>query len=281
MPSQQRRRVGPNESDDAEGTRLLKRARLHWLLKARASATLGQDPTDRLRLGAFHTWIALSRLRGVPRPRPIRVRLTPDAREIVIATGGELSVLHEILIDEEYAPRRHPQTILDLGANVGFATLFFHRRFPEARIVAVEADPATYTRLVSNVGSLPRVTTVHAAITGSDRPVTFYPSNESISSSMIPRAGAAAVSITGVSIATLMQQHHLDSVDLLKLDIEGAELDALRTAPLDRVGELIADVHYYLHHADEATMRHLLEGFHARFVPFDHPHRALVYAIAK
>jgi FkbM family methyltransferase len=170
--------------------------------------------------------------------------------------------------------------ILDLGANVGFATLFFHRRFPEARIVAVEADPATYRRLVRNVGSLPRVTTVHAAITGSDGPVTFYPSAESIGSSMFPRDGAAAtVSVAGLSIATLMQQHHLDSVDLLKLDIEGAELEALRVAPLHDVGELIAEVHYDLHHADQATMRHLLEGFDARFVPLDQPHRDLVYAV--
>jgi FkbM family methyltransferase len=249
------------------------------VLDARASAALGQGPTDRLRLGAFHAWVALSLIRGVPTPRPVKVGLAPDGHEMVIATGGELAVLHDVLVDEEYAPRRRPQAILDLGANVGFATLFFHRRFPEARIVAVEADPATYKRLVRNVGSLPRVTTVHAAITGSDGPVTFYPSAESISSSMYPRGGAAAtVSVNGLAVATLMQQHHLESVDLLKVDIEGAELDALRVAPLDHVGELIAEVHYDLHHGDEAAVRHLLEGFDLRFVPLDQPHRVLVHA---
>lgn len=55
----------------------------------------------------------LARLRGVPKPRPIRVGLTPDAHEVVIANGGELAVLHDILIDEEYAPRRHPHRLAE------------------------------------------------------------------------------------------------------------------------------------------------------------------------
>jgi FkbM family methyltransferase len=250
------------------------------VLKVRESAALGQDPADKLRLGAFHTWIAFSRLRGVPTPRPVRVRLAPDAHEMVIATGGELAVLHHILIDEEYAPRRNPQVILDLGANAGFATLFFHRRFPEARIVAVEPDPGTYRRLVRNVGSLPRVTTVHAAIAGREGPVTFYPSAESISSSMFPRGRTGTTVVAGLSIEKLMQEHRLQSVDLLKVDIEGAELEALRAAPLNRVGELIAEVHYDLHREDETAVRELLEGFEVRFVTLDEPHRALVYAVA-
>jgi len=38
----------------------------------------------------------------------------------------------------------------------------------------------------------------------------------------------------------------VDHVDLLKIDIEGAEFDLLATAPLDRVGEMGAEIHYDL-----------------------------------
>jgi FkbM family methyltransferase len=259
--------------------RVLKRARLQWIAEARESAGLGQRPIDRLRLGTFHTWVALSGLPGVPAPRPITARLAPDGHAVVIATGGELAALHHIHIEEEYTPRGHPETILDLGANAGFATLFFRRRFPEARIIAVEADPRTYARLVRNVASLRNVRTVHAAIVGQDGPVTFYPSLESIGSSMIPGPGAGrGVSVPGVSISTLMQRNGLDFVDLLKVDIEGAELEALRVAPLDRVAELIAEIHYDLIDANEAVFRQLLEHFELRFVPLDQPQHALLYA---
>jgi FkbM family methyltransferase len=261
--------------------RVLKRARLQWVAEARESARLGQRPIDRLRLGAFHTWFAFSQLPGVPLPRPATVRLAPDGHEVVIATGGELAVLHHIHIEEEYAPRGRPKTILDLGANAGFATLFFRRRFPEARIVAVEADSSTYTRLVRNVASIRDVTTVHAAIVGRDGPVTFYPSVESIGSSMLPLPGAGpGVSVPGVSIETLMQQQGLDSVDLLKVDIEGAELEALQAAPLDRIDEVIAEIHYDLIDANEATFRRLFERFELRFKPLEQPQHALLYAVS-
>ena len=39
--------------------------------------------------------------------------------------------------------RCNPSVIFDLGANVGFVTIYYRRRYPDARIVAVEADPAT------------------------------------------------------------------------------------------------------------------------------------------
>jgi hypothetical protein len=71
-------------------TRLLKRANLHWVLDARASATLGHNPTDKLRLAAFNAWVALSRLPGVPAPRPVKVGLAPDAHEVSSPTGASL-----------------------------------------------------------------------------------------------------------------------------------------------------------------------------------------------
>jgi FkbM family methyltransferase len=255
------------------------RWRLHWIAEALESARLGQRRIDRVRLGAFHTWYALSRLPGIPPVRPIAVRLAPDGHRVVIATGGELAVLHHIHLDQEYSPRVRPRTILDLGANAGFAALFFHRRFPGARIIAVEADPATYARLVRNVASLARVTTVHAAIVGHDGPVRFFPSAESIASSLHPVAGGGrAVRVPGISIGTLMREHGLGSVDLVKMDIEGAELEALRTAPLDRIDELIAEIHYELIGADESAVRRLLDGFETRFVALDQPGQVLLYA---
>jgi hypothetical protein len=131
---------------------------------------------------------------------------------------------------------------------------------------------------VRNVGTLPNVTTVHAAITGSDGPVSFYPNDESIASSALRGAGTLpAVSVDGLTIPTLMARHGVESVGLLKLDIEGSELDALRVTPLDRVDELIAEIHYDLIDGDEETLRGLLRPFRLRFEPGDLPELGLLY----
>ena len=67
-----------------------------------------------------------------------------------------------------------------------------------------------------------------------------------------------------MTIASLLREIGADRVDLLKVDIEGAEFDALRDAPIDRVGEIIAEVHYDLGDGDEQTVRDLLPGFRLR-----------------
>jgi len=180
----------------------------------------------------------------------------------VIATVAELSVLRHVMRLHEYEAAGEPRVIFDLGANAGFATLYFSRRYPDATIVAVEPDPVTYKRLEHNVGNLPRVTLLRQAVGDTEGPVRFFPSKNSVASSLIAREGAEPpVEVTGATVASLMAAAGVGRVDLLKVDIEGAEFAALGVAPLDRVGELIVELHYDLVHADEESVRELLEGF--------------------
>jgi len=235
---------------------------------------------DRLRLGTFHVRIALSRALRLQMPRSVTAQLTPDGHEVLITTPGELSVLHDILVHHEYeAAHGAPRVIFDLGANVGFASLFFSRRYPEARIFAVEADPLTYVRLVRNLACLPHVTTLHRAVAGSDGPMRFYPSVESIGSSLKATHGSGtAIEVPGVSIDSLMREAGVDRIDLLKMDIEGAEFEALRAAPLDRVEELITEFHYDLAGGDEQSVRELFVGFEVVLEPLPQANRQLARA---
>ncbi len=134
----------------------MSRLRFNWLEEARISATLGHRRVDRWRLGLFHLRIGFANGLRLRMPPPVKARLAPDCQEVVISEPGELAVLHDVLVHGEYECQGKPDVVFDLGANVGFATLYFKRQVPTARIVAVEADPRTYERLVRNVGGLPR-----------------------------------------------------------------------------------------------------------------------------
>ena len=58
--------------------------------------------------------------------------------------------------------------ILDGGAHCGYATLQLAHRYPQAKIVAVEADPVNYAQLVRNTAHVPNIVAVHAAIWSRD-----------------------------------------------------------------------------------------------------------------
>jgi FkbM family methyltransferase len=253
---------------------------LTWMREAVHTASLGHRAMDKLRLGVFHVRRAFATRLRLERPHSVSAHLKPDGQRVTITGDGELAVLQDILVTKEYATAGQPRVVFDLGANVGFASIFFRRSFPAARIFAVEADPLTYPRLVRNVAGLD-ITTLHRAATGKDGAVAFYSCSSSISSSMSRRWDSDIEhEVPASSLRTLMDEAGVGHVDLLKIDIEGAEFDLLRAAPLERVGAIVAEVHYDLGDGDEAALRGMLEGFDLRFepLPFATRNRSLMRA---
>jgi len=149
----------------------------------------------------------------------------------------------------EFRTGRATPRILDCGANVGLATLYFKRRYPAARITAYEADPAIFSMLDSNlrVNGANDVERVHAAVWTREGSLTFR--CEGSDSGMIETLpGAVAGRATAVPSIRL---HDIitcgEPIDLLKLDIEGAEDAVLEDCEpvLDRVRALVIDLHEF------------------------------------
>jgi FkbM family methyltransferase len=261
---------------------MLARVHLEWVREAGLSASLGQGWRDKLRLGFFHARVAVAAALRRDLPPPVTARLRPDGHEVTISQPGELAVLHEILIREDYASQGDPRTILDVGANIGLASLYFSRRHPSARIGAVEADPRTFERLRRNIAGLSRVSILNRAVSGTDGKLVFYSSPQSISSSLRRRSrDDEAVEVRAMSLGAVMEHFGMDHVGLLKMDIEGAEFDALAQAPMDRVDEVIVEVHYDLGDGNEELMRRLLAGFDLRFTPIAGDGRFLVHGLRR
>jgi FkbM family methyltransferase len=138
--------------------------------------------------------------------------------------------------------------ILDCGSNIGTASLFFRREYPGARITAYEADPALCAMTRRNLArnGAADVEVVHAALWTSNGQVTFRA--EGTDSGMIDGL-AGAVDAKGVTVPSLRMRDVLerDRVDMLKLDIEGAECAVLEDCEpvLDRVNAIVMDLHEF------------------------------------
>jgi FkbM family methyltransferase len=116
--------------------------------------------------------------------------------------------------------------ILDCGANIGYTVLNYKRQFPRAEIVAFEPDPQFAPLLRRNLerNGAPDVQVVEAAAWTADGRATWA-MEEKDGSRLTPQGTAAAPT---VEVATVDMARYLDrEIDLLKLDIEGAEFQVV------------------------------------------------------
>jgi FkbM family methyltransferase len=136
--------------------------------------------------------------------------------------------------------------ILDCGGNVGLASLWYKRAYPHARITSFEADPRIAATLQRNLAANGHrdVDVVNAAVWVENTTLEFRAEGTD-SGAVASVAGETPGEVLRVPAIRLRDWLERDPVDLLKLDIEGAEAAVLEDiAPvLDRVAALQMEVH--------------------------------------
>lgn len=174
-------------------------------------------------------------------------RLRASGEPLVVRHGhGALELVHEIFRAGCYDPPTALATligpdprILDVGANVGVFTAFARRRWPQATIVMVEADPDNVSALERFVESdaSGRIEVIAAAASTTDDPVHFKAGHGTGS-----RIATTGPMTTAVDVLPLFAR-----VDLVKLDIEGGEWPILRDPRLADLQDttLVMEYHAY------------------------------------
>jgi FkbM family methyltransferase len=155
--------------------------------------------------------------------------------------GSDLLLLYkEIFVDLEYMVQIDNKSpyIIDCGSNIGMSVLFFKKLYPECKIIGFEPDPDTFATISRNVteNGLGDVTIFPYAVGDTEGTVEFYNNPEwrgSIGMSAVDRTGNPnVVRLKAVRLSGFIDRE----VDLLKLDVEGAERSVL--SDLDAAGKL-------------------------------------------
>lgn len=164
------------------------------------------------------------RLTGSPQSKYI-LRIPRYPHPIFIRGGGssDAVALYEVLVTQEYALTTtldSPAFIIDGGANIGVASIYFLNRYPTSRVLAVEPDDSNFELCRMNLGPYgDRVTLIRGAIWKSEgRLALEMGEQEWLSHVRDDRPG----SVEAFTISSLMARGD-GKVDLLKLDIEGSE----------------------------------------------------------
>ncbi|VVM06511.1 FkbM family methyltransferase [Methylacidimicrobium tartarophylax] len=162
-----------------------------------------------------------------------------------------LALLQEIFVARgyEFVSANPAPRILDCGANVGLATLFFKVSYPRSRIDAFEADPNLVTLLERNIrgNELSDVNVHCCALARGEGEIDFY-RNETYTT-----CGSVQADLWGGGKSVRVKARRLsewigDEVDFLKMDIAGGETEVIaelfKSGALARVREAVVEYHH-------------------------------------
>lgn len=164
--------------------------------------------------------------------------------------GGDIFIFHEVLRCGVYdfpcdVLNAEPKVVVDLGANIGLSALQLASRFPGARLVCVEPHPENAQLLRHNLACLgDRARVVEVAVADRAGKIGLSLEAEHYNASLV-RDGTEVVEVAALTMNDVMQISGITEIDLLKMDIEGAEYLILKSRPewLSHVTLLLAELH--------------------------------------
>jgi FkbM family methyltransferase len=160
------------------------------------------------------------------------IRFKPKNSSADIFCRGNTSdalVLKQVFIDEQYlASCRNgdSDTIVDCGANVGYASVWYLSRYPKSILVAVEPEDGNFKLLQANLAFFgDRASVIKAAVWSNGTRLSLV-KKESIGGvdwAWQVRDDPINGNIAAVSINDLLDSFGFSNLSILKMDIEGAE----------------------------------------------------------
>lgn len=164
---------------------------------------------------------------------------------------GDIDIFYEVLWKKIYdrLPKdtEKKYTIIDLGANIGITSLFFSRKYSYARVYGIEPDPDNFELLLNNMKveiSEKRFFPIHAAIAARDG-LAYIHKSEKAYNTTISINEVSELTVRMIDLNSLFSELKVSTVDLLKVDIEGMEMEIFsgNTSFLQLVNNIVIECH--------------------------------------
>jgi FkbM family methyltransferase len=159
--------------------------------------------------------------------------------------------------------------IFDCGSNIGISVLFFKKLYPRARIVAFEPDPETFSVLNHNIrqNGLTDIETHRIALGSKNGTSEFYRDQEEHSSSLVMSTNRERHPGRQIKVPVRPLSDFIESdIDLLKIDIEGAELEVIedlaKSGKIHHAQQMHLEYHHHIGKAPDnlSSLLRILEG---------------------
>jgi FkbM family methyltransferase len=191
------------------------------------------------------------------------------------AHTSDIATFEQIFLDKEYefdfSKEFSPKLIVDGGANIGLAAVYFANRYPHARVVSIEPESSNFEILLRNASSYPRIEPIRAAVWSASENLRIKDRNAAKWLVQVERSrGTHEEDCRGITIDDIASKYGDGTIDLLKLDIEGAERELFSSACdawINCTQVMIVELHDWLAPGAgkaffSATSKHDFDYFH-------------------
>ena len=171
---------------------------------------------------------------------------------------SDIHVIHSVLLRsgrkaEYWIPEKvQPQTVLDIGGNIGAAAIYFANAYPNARVLTFEPIAENFALLKRNVAPYRNIEAFEFALGPRDETVQLIesPDRRNLGGYSIFQRGATSdsfrVTVSCRAIGKALDETGVQAVDVIKVDTEGAEWNILTAVPesiLSRVKWIVGELH--------------------------------------
>lgn len=174
----------------------------------------------------------------------------PGKKVFLRTYAGDIDIFYEIFYKEIYQlpNESNNNLVIDAGANVGFAALFFLKEMPDATIYCIEPDPDNFKFLKKNLKAEienGKIKLIMAGLSGKDGVMSLEPNFFKYNSNLVEVPVEGAVQVITYKVETFFKNFVSGKVDLFKMDIEGAEENIFENdvSWLNNVDQLLIEFH--------------------------------------
>lgn len=219
------------------------------------------------RLADTHAMLAVEYVHrfGVARGTSIMFKMNWRMREVKLNVPGykhrialrpktsDVPAFSQVFVRGDYDfeyPVKDPKLIVDAGAYVGYSTVYFASRFPNAEVIAIEPESSNFGQLKFNSSPYKNASALNMALWPEKTHVCINNPDsqkwmarvENIRDGSDPRQTIST--ITADEILSMTQK----KIDIFKIDIEGGEMElfAGNTDWIDKVGMFAIELHDWI-----------------------------------
>lgn len=185
-------------------------------------------------------------------PEGMTVTLIEGIQTPFVYRVEDLSIVNSIFKAEEYnltwIKEFHPKLILDCGGNIGCAAVYFANKYPSAQIYSVEPERNNFKLLTFNTAFYDNIHRIKSALWDKETFIRVEDRGFGVAGFMTFETTADdSNALKTTTVGKLLAESGFDKIDILKLDIEGAEKEVFSAPDVDewlpKVTVLIIELH--------------------------------------